>query len=310
MSAGNSLKHGVYAKDLAIPRGAFAEGPDRHEALVASINAAIRPRNGIEQALTDQLITYLLRGERLNEFEREGIAGMSPTRRTVSNMATDPLIDDVDDYRREQSVPEIIAFLNNVMRLNTTLGKQIKQTLDLIADLRGDNGLSLYDVATPDGGDDGPTKSNDIDVGEEPARPSDGARRDSDDDSSTSRYESPHDGETELDQSTPDDPTPERACPDAPTEGSSQGKDAPAEVPAQLNLGVWDDDGSLAPNDDEPGVASPGVGNGAERETNPISPSLLPPEQTSGTHPEESDPITDTDSDTSLRPDPDPNNGR
>lgn len=159
-SARNAETHGVYAADLNIPRGSFAEDEEPITALIASIRASIDPRNGVEVALTDDIIGLILKSRRLREFEREGIAGLSPTRATMATMTPDPIIGDIDEYRREQSVAGIVTFLENMNRLETSLGRQVKQKLELIVWMRGDSGSLLVDSATPrPASDDGSTAS-------------------------------------------------------------------------------------------------------------------------------------------------------
>lgn len=75
-SSRNSTKHGGYAtRDLAIPRGEFAEDPDEVEQYVDELAAALAPRDALERAEARNIALMYLRLRRVARFEADSIGG-------------------------------------------------------------------------------------------------------------------------------------------------------------------------------------------------------------------------------------------
>jgi len=131
----NSISHGIFAKIL-LTGPAFAEEREDLEKLISDVVVSIRPTDGLEQALSENLAVMLLQLTRVHKAEQaimpKLFARVTDELGPVPPPPTLHLISKEDQFAVERRNPSF----DSIVRYKTSILRNISRTFDQIQKLR------------------------------------------------------------------------------------------------------------------------------------------------------------------------------
>jgi len=141
-SANSALHGGCATRQVAIPRGQFAEDPDEIRSFVAGIVRSLDPRDGLEAEEAQNIALGYLRLKRIGRLEAESIAGAAPSWIHLADLAVDPIVGDSPEARRETSALEVLERILSISsRIESLSSASLDRSLARYRSLRERDGF-------------------------------------------------------------------------------------------------------------------------------------------------------------------------
>lgn len=136
----NAMKHGIFAG--IIMRGPGSAEPEEFQRLLAGAREAIRPANGLEDALVEKLAALLLRLSRVYKADLKFAPKLLS--RVTKNLKTESM---GLDLALDDDVVNSGLTLDSVIRYETSIERQIGRTLSQIQQLRRMREINIEPVS-------------------------------------------------------------------------------------------------------------------------------------------------------------------